>query len=56
MKKDNHYGDYGFGGCLPRPTLIPPPLPLAVPVDTSAVTTTSNMYVFFVPFYYLVHY
>ncbi|CAF2845900.1 unnamed protein product [Rotaria sp. Silwood2] len=42
MKKDNHYGDYSFGACLPRPTLIPPPLPLAVPLEAAAATTTSN--------------
>lgn len=46
MKKDNHYGEYSFGSCLPRPNLIPPPLPLAVPVETS--TTSSNRCVVFV--------
>ncbi|CAF4737243.1 unnamed protein product, partial [Rotaria magnacalcarata] len=40
IKKDNHYGDYSFGGCLPRPTLIPPPLPLVASADAVATTTT----------------
>ncbi|CAF3727740.1 unnamed protein product [Rotaria socialis] len=42
IKKDNHYGDYSFGGCLPRPTLIPPPLPLAASADAIATTTTTS--------------
>jgi hypothetical protein len=41
MKKDNPYGEYSFNACLPRPTLIPPPLPLALPVET----TTSNRFI-----------
>jgi len=37
MKKDNHSEEYSFGSsCLPRPTLIPPPLP------TEATTTTTT--------------
>ncbi|UJR34176.1 hypothetical protein I4U23_021583 [Adineta vaga] len=38
MKRDNPYGDYSFGTCLPRPSLVPAPLPLALPIETS----TSN--------------
>jgi len=30
MKKDNHYADFAFNTCLPRPT----PLPLALPVES----------------------
>jgi hypothetical protein len=40
-KKDNHYGEYSFGTCLPRPTLIPPPLPLALPLETTPTTSNS---------------
>ncbi len=53
MKKDNHYGEFSFGACLPRPTLIPPPLPLAVPVETSSSvpTTTTNKFVYLFPYF-----
>jgi hypothetical protein len=55
MKKDKHYGEYSFSACLPRPTLIPPPLPLALPVETTTtIPTTSNRFYFIIlyfPFY-----
>ncbi|CAF1243701.1 unnamed protein product, partial [Adineta ricciae] len=35
VKRDNPYGDYSFGTGLPRPSLVPPPLPLALPVETA---------------------
>ena len=36
MKKDNHYADFAFNTCLPRPT----PLPLTLPVESMS----SNRY------------
>jgi hypothetical protein len=41
MKKDNHYGEYSYNACLPRPTLIQPPLPVE-----STTTTTTNRFAF----------
>jgi len=35
VKKDNHSGEYSFGSCLSRPTLIPPHLPTEVAVTIS---------------------
>ena len=46
MKKDDHYGEYSFAGCLPRPALIRPPLPLAIPVETPPPSITSNRFCF----------
>ena len=42
-KKDQHFGEYSFNSCLPRPTAIAPSLPLALPVDT--MSTSSNRFV-----------
>jgi len=52
VKKDNHYGEYSFGTCLPRPSLIPPPLPLSLPVET----TTSNRFFFIVILFLSLHF
>jgi len=51
MKKNNHSVEYSFGSsCLPRPTLIPPLLPISLPAES---TTTNRLELSLFFFFYI---